>query len=252
MRTINFSSAVLALIVCASAILPAHATPPTGTPPLPPPRPPELRGARPAPTPPSEPNAPATNERTDGPISDQECLDRLKTLGVQFETALPTAAKEACTIDTPVRLKRVPSRAGTVQLPDEPVLACRFGERLAHWIGDLVAPVLAGRLSADLKAVRTGPGFECRNRNRAAAGKLSAHATGLAVDIASFELVSGKALPVKSDGDERGHATVEAVRTAACGWFTTVLGPGSDAAHSDHMHVDILQHGSSERYRICQ
>ena len=36
------------------------------------------------------------------------------------------------------------------------------------------------------------------------------------------------------------------------GWFLTVLGPGSDAAHSDHMHLDIQQHGSSDRYRICQ
>jgi hypothetical protein len=30
------------------------------------------------------------------------------------------------------------------------------------------------------------------------------------------------------------------------------LGPGSNAAHAEHMHVDILQHGSSDRYRICQ
>jgi uncharacterized protein len=53
-------------------------------------------------------------------------------------------------------------------------------------------------------------------------------------------------------GDEHLRATVDAIRVAACGWFTTMLGPGSDAAHGDHMHVDILQHGSSDRYRICQ
>src|SRR2546422_709012 len=57
---------------------------------------------------------------------------------------------------------------------------------------------------------------------------------------------------VKPDGDEHMQATVAAIRVAACGWFTTVLGPGSDAAHADHMHVDIMQHGSSDRYRICQ
>jgi hypothetical protein len=39
---------------------------------------------------------------------------------------------------------------------------------------------------------------------------------------------------------------------AACGWFTTILDPGSDPAHADHLHVDIQQHGSSGRYRICQ
>ncbi|MFL4994931.1 MAG: extensin family protein [Microvirga sp.] len=46
--------------------------------------------------------------------------------------------------------------------------------------------------------------------------------------------------------------TLAAVRMAACGWFTTILGPGSDPAHADHLHVDIQQHGSSDRYRICQ
>jgi len=45
---------------------------------------------------------------------------------------------------------------------------------------------------------------------------------------------------------------VDAARTAACGWFTTVLGPGSDAAHTDHLHVDTTLHGTSDRYRICQ
>jgi hypothetical protein len=30
-------------------------------------------------------------------------------------------------------------------------------------------------MSADLRAVRTDPGYECRNRNGAANGKLSAH-----------------------------------------------------------------------------
>jgi hypothetical protein len=42
------------------------------------------------------------------------------------------------------------------------------------------------------------------------------------------------------------------MRQASCGWFTTVLGPGSDAAHAEHFHFDILRHGASDTYRICQ
>jgi hypothetical protein len=37
-----------------------------------------------------------------------------------------------------------------------------------------------------------------------------------------------------------------------CDWFTTVLGTGSREAHANHIHVDILQHGSSNHYRIRQ
>jgi Extensin-like protein C-terminus len=124
---------------------------------------------------------------------------------------------------------------------DEPTLSCRFGERFGHWLRDLVAPLIAGSLTFELESVRTGPGYECRNRNRTEAGKISAHASGLAADVASFELANGETLAIKPNGDEHLRATVDAIRFAACGWFTTVLGPGSDAAHADHMHVDILQ-----------
>ena len=94
--------------------------------------------------------------------------------------------------------------------------------------------------------------YECRNRDGAVNGELSAHAVGQAVDISGFELSNGKLIPVKPDGDEAMRELVDSARTAACGWFTPVLGPGADAAHTDHMHVDIAMHGTSDRYRICQ
>ena len=61
-----------------------------------------------------------------------------------------------------------------VRLPQEPIISCEFAERLTDWLGQLVVPVIAGRMSASLRAVRTGPGYECRNRNGAPTGKLSA------------------------------------------------------------------------------
>jgi len=240
-----FSAAVLALALLAAD---ARAAPRDEVP-LPRPRPTDLHG-------PKEPtHEDGKDEATEKPGRDEACLERLKSAGFTFEPAAQhTASNPACVIDTPVKLMAVPvaSRGANVRLPEEPMLACRFAERVGHFLGELVAPVIAGRLSFELKGVRTGPGFECRNRNRAANGHLSAHALGLAVDVAAFELANGKLLPIKPDGDSRGQAAVTAIRTAACGWFTTVLGPGSDAAHTDHMHLDILTHGSSDRYRICQ
>ena len=111
---------------------------------------------------------------------------------------------------------------------------------------------MLGVKGTELKAVRTGPGFECRNRNRAATGKMSAHAEGLAIDIAAFELANGAMLRIKPEAEAAPDPALAALRTAGCGWFTTILGPGSDEAHHDHLHVDIQQHGSSDRYRICQ
>ena len=238
---------ITALLACP---LQASSASTAASPPLPPPRPAE------APSHPA-PNALAPAEQTTrAPTIDQACLDRLNTAGIEFEqVTLPPAVNPECAIATPVRLKAVkllPRWRTSVRLPEEPTLSCQFGERFGHWLRDLVAPFIAGDLAVELKSVHTGPGYECRNRNRAETGKISAHASGLAVDIASFELASGETLPIKPKGDEHLRGTVDAIRVAACGWFTTVLGPGSDAAHAEHLHVDILQHGSSDRYRICQ
>lgn len=199
--------------------------------------------------------------KDDAARDDESCLARLRAADIRFDfPATPAAAKDpskrsACVIDVPVRLRSVAVRARTVaevRLPEEPVVSCRFAERLTAWLGNLVAPLIAGRMSADLRAVHTGPGYECRNRNGAATGKLSAHAVGQAIDISAFELAGGKSIPIKPDGDETAQNVVASVRTAACGWFTTVLGPGADEAHTDHLHVDMAPHGSSDRYRICQ
>jgi len=168
---------------------------------------------------------------------------------------MPVAAKASCAIEVPVRLKSVAAQAWAVtvvDLPEEPVISCEFAERVTAWLGHLVAPLIAGRMSTDLRAVRTGPGYECRNRNGAAVGKLSAYAVGKTIDISGFEFSSGRFIPIKPDGDEAMRNVVDAARTAACGWFTTVLGPGSDVAHTDHLHVDMALHGTSDRYRICQ
>jgi hypothetical protein len=196
------------------------------------------------------------SQTDDAARDDEACLGRLRAAEARFDIPImPVAARAACTIEVPVRLKSLTTRARAVvevHLPEEPVVSCRFAEQLTAWLGHLVAPLIAGRMSADLRAVRTGPGYECRNRNGATNGKLSAHAIGQAIDISGFELSNSKLIPVKPDGDEAMRDAVNSVRTAACGWFTTVLGPGSDAAHTDHLHVDIAMHGASDRYRICQ
>ena len=246
------------LMLAAVVVLGADAGTAQTMPPLPPPRPsdatvPAVPPARPAET----PRVPPREDVPTPAVAEPDpCLRQLKAAGFEIEVAEhPTASNELCQIEVPVQLKAVPvrSRPGAmVRLGDQPILACRFADSFGGWLGDLVAPVVAGSLNTELKSVRTGPGFECRNRNGAATGKLSAHAEGLAIDIVGFELANGSSLRIQPEGDAPANLALTALRTAACGWFTTVLGPGSDMAHADHLHVDILQHGSSNRYRICQ
>ena len=93
----------------------------------------------------------------------------------------------------------------------------------------------------------------CRNRNGESSDKLSEHGRGNAIDVAGFELTDHRRITV---GDtalaEPLAVALKGLRTSACGYFTTVLGPGSNEAHKDHLHFDLGLHGKSDNYRICQ
>jgi hypothetical protein len=221
---------------------------------------PALAQPEPPPRPRDLGKTPAAEQASDQTTSASEpehkgngtCLAALRAIGWEVEPAKPFGQQEGCSMTEAVALKRLRVDSREVQFPDGPVLECQFAERLGHWISDLVVPVIKARLGTDLRAVHTGPGFECRYRNRASSGKLSAHAIGLAVDVAGFELASGDHLAVTETKDVVKVGVLRSLRTGACGWFTTILGPGTDAAHATHWHLDILKHGSSDNYRICQ
>jgi hypothetical protein len=185
-----------------------------------------------------------------------ECIARLETLGIKARAAVaPSNNNEACVVSTPIRIEHVTDRYGkgnAILFPNEPLIDCQLAEPLAHWLGEVVAPVFAGSFTSPLKAIRTGPGYECRNRNHETTGKLSAHAIGLALDISSFELANGQILSVGAGNDAVPEPVLRTIRTAGCGWFTTILGPGSNAEHANHLHLDIQKHGSDGRFRICE
>ena len=231
------------------------------TPSLPPKRPSDLglvgrKGAVPGAFPKEHATAPPGNGLQSPASSIEECVTRLSALGVNVQAAnVPLDNNNACVVTTPIRIKHVTSRYGlgsAIQFPNQPLINCRLAEPLARWLGEVVAPIFEANFSSPLTAVRTGPGYECRNRNHEATGKTSAHAIGLALDIFGFELANGQIVLVGSSSDPVSEAVLRTIRTAGCGWFTTILGPGSDAAHANHLHVDIQQHGTNNRYRICE
>ena len=221
------------------------------------PTPPAPEGkAEPAPQPaPAPPTPPAAAAPTPAPTAGGSCLSGLAAQGIRAEAGTVPAGS-GCSIEEPVRILAITGHDGAIELPEKPLVSCRLATPLATYLRGIAAPVLASDLGSRLARVQTGPGFECRPRNHVAGAKPSAHGVGLAIDIAGFELADGRKLMVAPGSDakaeETWRQTFGALRVAACGWFLTVLGPGSDPYHATHMHVDIQQHGSSDRYRICQ
>src|SRR5262249_36388711 len=94
--------------------------------------------------------------------------------------------------------------------------------------------------------------YSCRGMNDDSNARISEHAFGNALDIAAFTLADGRTITVKDGwhGAPAEQGFLRDVQGAACTLFTTVLAPGSDAYHHDHMHVDLMRRSSG--HVICQ
>lgn len=182
-----------------------------------------------------------------------DCMANLRAAGVDFEPAeAPPGDLDGCAIDAPVRLAAVTVDKRRIALNAKPLFSCAFALQFSDYVKNLMAPLGAGTMNASLVAIDTGSGYECRGRNHDSQAKLSAHAKGLALDVGAFVFSDGRKVGIDVQPDPQSTAYVKALRTAACGWFTTVLGPGSDPYHASHLHFDIEKHGSNGSYRICQ
>jgi len=86
----------------------------------------------------------------------------------------------------------------------------------------------------------------------AGSSHISEHAFGNALDVAGFVLADGRKIVVKDGwrGSPEEQGFLHDVQLAACENFSTVLAPGYNIYHYDHIHVDLMRRASGRR--ICQ
>lgn len=180
------------------------------------------------------------------PAEEVACRERLKALGVEFEEHKAESNPEiGCSIPYPLVLK---SLGKSIAIAPDTELNCPMAEATARFAAEVVQPAAKAEFGADLKSIGQASAFVCRPRH--GAGKLSEHAFGNALDIASFTLSDGRTIEVGLTPPEKEGKFLDAVRKAACGPFKTVLGPGADADHALHFHFDLepRRHGGT----FCQ
>ena len=179
------------------------------------------------------------------------CRADLDRMGAVYENpdAIKSTEDPGCGIPAPVRLL---SPVQGITLPGEPTLDCEAALGFTLWVRRHLVPVADALGRGALTRIDTGPGYACRRRNNAATGKLSEHATGNAIDVTGFGFADGSTLSVapREDDHTKAHAFQRTARASACLHFTTVLGPGTNAAHADHLHLDTAKRRGG--YRICQ
>ena len=179
------------------------------------------------------------------PPSEILCRQRLRKAGAVFRETPAVAQENGCALPYPLALSGLP---GGVDVEPEAVLNCTMAEAVSEFARQQMSKAASDGLSADLAAIGQASGYVCRPRN--GSNKLSEHAFGNAIDIASFRLSDGRTITVAPDLKGESRAFVDRLRAQACGPFLTVLGPGSDADHANHLHFDLAPRRS--RTAICE
>jgi hypothetical protein len=146
-------------------------------------------------------------------------------------------------------------RLEAVVLPDKrrvtvkpaAILRCSMASAIADWVRTDVAQ-LAVSLGSIVTDLDNFDSFECRGRNRVVGAPLSEHGRANALDVRSFKLANGRSISLTDRTVARELR--ESVLHSVCARFSTVLGPGSDWYHEDHIHLDLMARHND--YKICQ
>jgi hypothetical protein len=141
---------------------------------------------------------------------------------------------------------------GPVSVKPTATLACPIVSVLERWLADSVQPAAQRWFGARVVEIKQISAYSCRGMNGNPNAHISEHAFGNALDIAAFTLADGRRITVK-DGwkgmpEEQGF--LRDVQAAACQQFNTVLAPGSNRYHYDHIHVDLMRRASGRV--ICE
>jgi len=182
--------------------------------------------------------------------SEEDDVDPIDQGAPQTRPAYPQQGYPAQQV--PLGRERSAVTTGAVTVQPSATLACPVVSALDQWFAGGVQPAALKWFGVQVAEIRQISAYSCRGMNGQRGAPISEHAFGNALDIASFTLADGRKITVK-DGwrglpEEQGF--LRDVHASACQRFTTVLAPGSNVYHYDHIHVDLSRRASGRS--ICK
>lgn len=163
---------------------------------------------------------------------------------------MPALQEGACGAPDPLSVSTLDD--GDVALQPAATINCEMASTLALWLDGDVQSAAVAAYGSRVTSLRVLDSYSCRGRNRVVGAQLSEHAFMNAIDVGAFE-IGGRWVTVEKGGDHTDKDTdfIETVRHAACTRFMTVLGPGSDGYHENHLHLDMRHRGKHGDSRYC-
>jgi hypothetical protein len=139
-----------------------------------------------------------------------------------------------------------------VQVQPPATLACPVMSALDQWIANAVQPAAAHWFRQPVVEIKQISAYSCRGMNGNPNAHISEHAFGNALDVAEFDLADGHKISVQYGwhGTPEEQGFLHDVQAAACEQFTTVLAPGANVYHYNHIHVDLMRHYNGRH--ICE
>jgi hypothetical protein len=159
-----------------------------------------------------------------------------------------------CGLTMPLKVTAL--AGGTVAIATTQTIGCPMTAALDQWIAEFVQPAALKRFGMPVTEVKSMGSYACRSMNNQGV-RISEHGFGNAIDIGGFILADGREITFVKDwtrGDGATKTFLREIQAGACQVFTTVLAPGSDVVHYNHMHVDLAMHGNTSEgpRRICK
>ncbi len=174
------------------------------------------------------------------PSDEASCRNQLRSLGVTFRELPPINDGGVCNIPYPIEVTGMP---GGARMTPAATLNCQMTLHFASWVKHELQPAARLRYFSGVGTITQASSYSCRTMIGNGSGKMSEHAKGNALDVAKIELKNGHDILVRKKGffSFRERGLLNTIRADGCDYFSTVLGPGYNKAHSDHFHFDIMQ-----------
>jgi hypothetical protein len=136
-----------------------------------------------------------------------------------------------------------------VTLTPTATLACPLVSALDRWVSEGVQPAALHWFRAPVVEIKQISAYSCRSMVGAGTSHISEHAFGNALDVAGFILADGRKISVQNgwNGTPEEQGFLHDVQLYACETFSTVLSPGYNPEHYNHIHVDLMQRASGRR-----
>jgi len=177
------------------------------------------------------------------------CEAKLRSYGASFTVLKKIDGLGQCGSPRPLNLKKL---KGGIWVDGDVIVRCEMALALARWTSNVVVPSAQLHLQARPAKLNISTSYKCRRRNNNSKARLSEHAFANGIGFMGISFKQKKTMKVQACNDSSSsmRAFQAAIRGGACAHFTTVIGPTTNKAHADHLHLDLAERRSG--YRVCE